>query len=265
MKKILLIVLFISYNTFAQCVDPTLTDFECSGPSHGAYPTTLTKVANPSATGINTSANVGRYVDNGTEGFDALVFDYGTAIDLSTNNFLKIKLHTPKSIQILAKLEGGTSAREVWSPFSIDEGPLNSWIEFTFDFSGFSDNSTGGDANTKLVLFINAGKSDGTTSDIYFLDDIQWTSSATAGINDIALEKEIVAFPTITKDLVNIKTTGNNIQNVNVYNISGQKVIQNKNINKQEYLLDVSKLSKGIYFVKVKSNNNVKDIKIIKQ
>ncbi|QTE22402.1 T9SS type A sorting domain-containing protein [Polaribacter cellanae] len=264
----------IRWETSTTSTAPVLTDFESTKPSDGEFFGTplagstnlkLTIVSNHVASGINLSKNIGKYKDDGTNGFDGLVFDYGSPIDLTTNNFLKIKLYTPTSVQILAKLEGGANAVEIYSPFSTDNGPLNSWIEFTFDFSTYSNNSSGGDANTKLVLFLNPAKTNGTTSDIYYLDDIVWSSSATAGINNLALEKEILAFPTITKDHINIKTASNNIQNINVYNVSGQKVIQNKNINKQEYLLDISTLSKGIYFVKVKSNKNVKDIKIIKQ
>lgn len=158
---------------------PIVTDFETIKPSIGSYPAKLATVSNHVPSGINTSSTIGQYTDDGTNGFDGLIFDYGSAIDLTTNNILKIKLYSTASIQILAKLEGGSTAREIWSSFSGDEGPLSSWIEFTYDFSAFSNNSTGGDGNTRIVLFVNAGISSGTTSDIFYLDDIVWAPSST--------------------------------------------------------------------------------------
>ena len=44
--------------------------------------------------------------------------DFITAVDLSTTPYFTFKLYTPSSIQILAKLEGG-SELEVWSDFSL--------------------------------------------------------------------------------------------------------------------------------------------------
>lgn len=169
----------IRWETASTSALPTVTNFESTKPAIGGYPTKLLTVTNHVPSGINTSNTIGQYTDDGTNGFDGLIFDYGSAIDLSTNNILKIKLYSTASIQILAKLEGGSQAREVWSTFSGDEGSLNSWIEFLFDFSAFSDNSTGGDGNTRLVFFVNAGISSGTSAEIHYLDDVIWAPSST--------------------------------------------------------------------------------------
>ena len=83
---------------------------------------------------------------------------------MNTYNKLKFKLYTPSSIQVLAKIEGG-SAVEKWSDFSI----VDSWQEFTYDFSDSISNG-----NTTLVLFFNAGQSNGSTQDIYFIDNLRW-------------------------------------------------------------------------------------------
>jgi len=162
MRNILLFTLLCSaYLGIAQCNDPVITDFECSAPSNpitGA----LATVPNPFPGGINNSDNVGRYTDDGTQGFDALVVDYGSAIDLSVNNILKLKFYSKSSVQILAKLEGGTP-QEIYSDFS----QVNTWQELAFDFSASTGNS-----NTRLVLFVNAAVTSGTPADFYYLDDI---------------------------------------------------------------------------------------------
>ena len=166
MKKLLLLTLtFMAYIGFSQCVDPVISDFECDPPSH-PFTGAITSIANPVSGGINTSANVGQYTDNGTDGYDNLYVDYGTTIDLSTNNQLKFKIYSPTSIQVLAKLEGGT-VQEIWSSFSA----VNTWEEFTFDFS-----ASAGNGNTKVILFFNATVTTGTASDVYFIDDLKWNS-----------------------------------------------------------------------------------------
>lgn len=105
-----------------------------------------------------------------------LMFNYGTLninVDLYNNylftllnnyNKLKFKLFSTSSIQVLAKIEGG-SAVEKWSDFST----ANTWQEFSYDFS---DSVTNG--NTKLVLFFNAGQSNGSIQDTYLIDELRW-------------------------------------------------------------------------------------------
>ena len=95
MKKLLLLSLtFMSYIAFSQCVDPIISDFECSPPSHTLGGNGVTSLANPVSGGINTSANVGEFTDDGLNAWDNLEVDYGAPIDLSTTNFLKIKIYS---------------------------------------------------------------------------------------------------------------------------------------------------------------------------
>ncbi|MGB5982563.1 MAG: T9SS type A sorting domain-containing protein [Nonlabens sp.] len=162
MRNILILILLCSaYLNFAQCNDPVITDFECSAPSNPIIGA-LATVPNPFPGGINNSNNVGRYTDDGTQGFDAMVVDYGSAIDLSVNNVLKLKFYSRSSVQILAKLEGGTP-QEIYSDFS----QVNTWQELAFDFS-----ASIGNGNSRLVLFVNAAVTSGTPTDFYYLDDI---------------------------------------------------------------------------------------------
>ena len=66
----------------------------------------------------NRSEYVGQYTDDGTEAYDAFILNYGSIINLNTHNKLKFKLYSSSSIQVLAKLEGG-SAIEKWSDFML--------------------------------------------------------------------------------------------------------------------------------------------------
>ncbi|WP_020567756.1 T9SS type A sorting domain-containing protein [Neolewinella persica] len=147
--------------------DPTiLDDFECQRNATYGVPgfDDISVVANPAPGGINTSDGVGRYTDQ-EGGFHALVISYNSAIDLSTNNQLCLKVWAPVTGNLLFKLEGGVSpAFETGVPVEETE----TWVEICADFSSQSNAN-----HTRLVFFLNAGQ-DGT-GDIYFLDDITIT------------------------------------------------------------------------------------------
>ncbi len=148
------------------CEDPILTDFECDLPSHPlSGGVVVTNIANPFMGGINTSANVGQAVDNGTEGFDALIVNYGAPIDLATNPIFHIKVYTELTspIPFVAKVEGGTTPLEIMTTIETS----NEWTEFTFDFSSVADAG-----NTTLVVFFNFNQTDGTVTDTYYIDDL---------------------------------------------------------------------------------------------
>ena len=161
-------IMFAPYDPCAG-VTPDLSivdDFECQQNYEITCCVTTEIVANPDASGIDTSVSVLKVTDNGTEPWDALVFDYGQAMDLSTKNKLKIKVLSTRAVPLLTKLEGGSSAaKEVWG--SIDT--VDQWTEYSFDFSDQS-----GESHNKIVFFFNGGQNDGTATDIYYIDDIKW-------------------------------------------------------------------------------------------
>ncbi len=143
-----------------------VNDFECQQNYAVVCCIDTVIIANPDESGINTSSEVLEATDNGTDAWDALVFDFGQSIDLSTNNQLKIKILSTNTVPLLAKLEGGSSApAEVWG--NIDTA--NVWTEYTFDFS-----SQAAENHNKIVLFFNGGETNGTETDIYYIDDIKW-------------------------------------------------------------------------------------------
>lgn len=153
----------------SNCEDPTLANFECVNTL--ALPGTVTRIANTFSGGVNQTANIGQYSDNGNEGFDALIIDYGADIDLTTNNMLKIKLYSPdRGIQLVAKVQGGdvTAVEERFGPTSL----TNEWQEFTFNFSDISTKKP-----QQLVIFFNFAQATGNASDLYYFDDLEWTSA----------------------------------------------------------------------------------------
>ncbi|MCB0838291.1 MAG: hypothetical protein KDD99_16570, partial [Bacteroidetes bacterium] len=140
-----------------------LDDFECQrNVTYGVGWDSLSAVANPDAFGINTSSMVGQYIDPQDQ-WSALVVDYHNPIDLGTDNLYKAKVWSPKTGQMLFKLEGGASA-----PYEVfvDITTTNQWVEYEADFSSQSNAN-----HKKLAIFFNAGVM-AAPGDIYYIDDI---------------------------------------------------------------------------------------------
>ncbi|MDD3079562.1 MAG: T9SS type A sorting domain-containing protein [Paludibacter sp.] len=101
-------------------------------------------------------------------------------------------------------------------------------------------------ATNVLNINLNAG-----STETISLSDIQKiTFNTVSGINNITLdENTAVVYPNPATNFIRIKNiTGNNIE-VNIYNLSGVRVL-NKTLHNQTETLDVSGLSNGIYIVK---------------
>ncbi len=148
-----------------------IDDFDCQRNAKAFLATdvtTLEVVRNPFPEGINSSANdkVLKYVDPaGAKEWSAIVWDMGKEFDLSSYNTLAIKIHAPKAVPILFKLEGGTQV-EVFG--EVKAGDVGKWVEYQIDFK-----AAAGKKNTKFALFFNAGKQS-VEGDTYYVDDIEW-------------------------------------------------------------------------------------------
>jgi len=233
-------------NTF-----PVISDFESLNPSFPLQGN-IQKVSNPFYFGMNTSTNIGQYVDDGTNGWDNMQIDFITAVDISTTPYFKIKLYTPSSIQILAKLEGGTEL-EVWSDFS----SVDTWEEFNFDFS-----SAANSGNTKLILFFNPGTDTGSTSDIYYIDDLNWSSTLSTQENDLLFSINVHPNPANNSLYIN---SNFKINSFILSDINGRTLIYEYNINNKSFEIDISSLKSGIYFLKIFSGKQLQTIKILKR
>ncbi len=84
----------------------------------------------------------------------------------------------------------------------------------------------------------------------------------TLSINDNLVDNTFSIYPNPTNSKVNIKSESK-FEEVEIYNVLGQKVLSSKILDNQE--IDMSSLTSGTYFLKLKSESFVKNAKIIKQ
>jgi len=145
---------------------PTLPiDFEgAKPPFEGFEGATFDVVSNPDASGINTSAKVGKY-DKGTQkSYAGISTALGAKLDFSTYTLIKYKVYSPVAGDALLKLEtvdGSTPSTEVHA----NTTKVGEWEELTFDFSSATSN-----AYDKITLFLDFQNNNGGT---FYIDDIR--------------------------------------------------------------------------------------------
>lgn len=127
------------------------------------WPNAPVAVANPDASGINTSANVGEWVRT-AEQWAHMSIELEGKIDFSTGSNFQLKGHFPIACQVLFKLEDKTNGA-ISTELSYDVTTTGEWIQLNFDF-------TDGQSETydKIVIFFDFSTSMDNT---YYLDDIE--------------------------------------------------------------------------------------------
>ncbi|MEP2935247.1 MAG: hypothetical protein ABJM06_05990 [Gilvibacter sp.] len=133
---------------------------------------TSSVVANPDASGANTSSMVGQLVKGaGSEVWAGSFLTLGEPIDFSTLNFIKMSTWSPTSgIVVKLKLENADNP-DINAEVDVVNTVSNGWEELYFDFSGADLTQE----YHKVVVFFDFGTAGDGSS--YFFDDIDLTVS----------------------------------------------------------------------------------------
>ena len=172
---------FYFYKAPSSIVTSTVQDFEGTAPTFTVFGNIAATevIANPDASGVNTSANVAKLTKTaGSEVWAGTFFDVTTPLDVVNFNKMTIKTWSPKSgATVRFKIENSANNAEF---FEIDAttSVTNAWEELTFDITG---------ANTaftfdRIVVFFDFGNA-GDDS-VYYYDDINLVddSGVSAGL-----------------------------------------------------------------------------------
>ena len=93
--------------------------------------------------------------------------------------------------------------------------------------------------------------------------NVYFTTDCAVNIPDDYKEKSTIdVYPNPSDDIINIKIENINNPTVEIYNISG-KLVFSKELNSKFEKIDISGLSAGLYFMKVRQENNARVEKLI--
>ena len=90
------------------------------------------------------------------------------------------------------------------------------------------------------------------------------TVTLATGINSNNIDNNISIYPNPASSMLNIDSE-NIFTTIEVYNVSGQLILEKTTANTNKYLLDIKQLEKGFYILKVYSKNAVKSFKFTKK
>jgi hypothetical protein len=92
-------------------------------------------------------------------------------------------------------------------------------------------------------------------------------TATTLGAESYLLDREITLYPNPTTNVLNIKLgTSNNLpDNYTIYNMLGQVVLQKSVVIPNDLSVNTSSLSKGMYFIKIATDNASMSLPFVKK
>jgi hypothetical protein len=215
------------------------------------------RIANPFATGINTSAFVGQLTRPAGGEFAGSRITLSAPIDFSTNSILSMKVYCTQAIghPILVKFEGGVPVE-----VSAVTTKTSEWETLTFDFTGLD-----GGTNNQMLFMFNFGNVG--AGEVYYFDDIQLTDGTTdpgVSIENNAALSDFTVFPNPTSDSWTISSEDHASFTVQIRDLQG-KLLGDLNSSTQHSIsVDASSYPAGIYFLEIKSDHQTKMVSVVK-
>ena len=148
--------------------------FESSGYTLGPFGGGAANVIpNPDATGVNTTANVLKYVKSAGEVYGGFTFTLDTAIDKAAGEFFILDVWSSAAKPLLFKLDD--SNKEI----AVTTAGGSAWETLVFDLSG----QLGADGDTKITMIAENGTAgDGSSDFTFYIDNIKQAASAPVGL-----------------------------------------------------------------------------------
>ena len=82
---------------------------------------------------------------------------------------------------------------------------------------------------------------------------------------EIITAEELRLFPNPTTDQVRIESTQSRIENIQVFDATGQLVLSHLATAKHQETIDLSAYANGIYFIQIRTDKGITTKKVIKQ
>ena len=188
---------------------------------------------------------------------------FDNPFDLSTEDrAFSMKIRGSRNSSITLKIEDSSdsgSNHEWRDDTTFEYDTPNEWKTIAFDASSL--NNTNFD---RVVIFfdIQTNKPADESSDTFDIDDVKFGSYTALSSDHFEKLTNVNLYPNPSTDFININSAGT-IEKYLIYDLTG-RVVKNSNPNSNNFIIDITSLNKGIYFVKLSSGDKIGSIKLIK-
>lgn len=245
---------------------------------------TYTTVANPSPTGVNTSALSGKYIRNSTVQYDYILYNTSAitnAADYKTKAkkfYMDVYTAAPVGTPVLIQLENGSTATSTNYPTGRNSRYVayttkqNQWERLIFSLLDIPDPGTSDASVNHMLVLINSNT---LTGDTYYIDNLDsYTASTpllkTSGTSTVTSTGGVISnsniqvYPNPTSKelrLTNLKANST----VTISNFFGQTMATYQFAAAGNTAINIASLSKGSYVIKINSGTKVQSFKFIRQ
>ncbi|MCB9335785.1 MAG: T9SS type A sorting domain-containing protein [Flavobacteriales bacterium] len=186
-------------------------------------------------------------------------------LNLNIGDTFVVRFSTPTNA-IVTNVDTINGRKRIVLDYLYGGGFINEYLTFiegigpNASFFFQSDNKT--TPVDYLFGFLPCSKQiNGTSVFHYFPDDIDCSNSLTA-VSSIKNNSQLSIYPNPVKDVLRIETT-EQIEQISIYNINGS-LVRTIN-NEQNGWINVAGLSKGMYFMTIKTETRITQSKFIKE
>ncbi len=205
----------------------------------------------------NNSSNAAMIVRNGGMPWAGAYLKLNGTLDFTNEGIIALKLWTeaPVGTTVRLKLEQDTNPSNFAERDYITT-TTGTWETVFWDFS--SENNTVYDRLVFMFDFGNTG--DGSNTSTFFFDDVVQTATLSSG--QMETESGLKIYPNPVTDILNIYARDNEINRVEVYNMMGQRVIEQ---DKNAHQINTAVLTDGLYIIKITLGDDVFLKKVVKE
>jgi hypothetical protein len=183
----------------------------------------------------------------------------GKRLDLSGGDRgFSFKIKGPRTSKVFLKLQEGSNYanNHEFKPTEANYTTPGEWQKIVVDATGATSTD-----KTRIVIFfdIETAASATASDDVFEIDDFEFGSFTTLGINDLQ-ESTITIYPNPSTGMVNI-TGVEQVDEIRVFTISGQLVKKAENTSS----IDLSSEMRGLYMIEIESDGKTIVNRLIKE
>jgi len=209
-------------------------------------------IANPDASGANTSANVVQNTVPANAAFAGVNFPVNN-IDITTDKVFSLSVWSPlPNMPVLLKLENASGVNTERAAVTTS---TNAWETVTFDFT-----DEGQLTYQSVTIFMNFNVTD-PADQVYYWDNL--VLGEPLGVLENTLV-DVSIYPNPTASVLNLQAS-QQIKSIQLFNLLGQNVLDTP-VNSKTSILEVAQLNNGVYLAKVLFDNGAtQTLKFIKK